>query len=78
MVLGWFCYDYSDKHISLPAPLLDGDHASKMVLNVQNLLPHEWLRAWNDGWRLPILLEGEDIAVWFELMSEEQVQQSRI
>ena len=61
----------SGKHISLPAPLSDGD-------------PVEWFRRfeiccrandWGDEMKakkLPTLLEGEAIAVWFELTSEEQ------
>ena len=61
----------SGEHISLPAPLLDGD-------------PVEWFQRfkicccandWGDDMKvkkLPTLLEGEAIAVWFELTSEEQ------
>ena len=65
----------SNKHISLPAPLSDGD-------------PVEWFRRfeiccrandWSDEMKakkLPTLLEGEAIAVWFELTSEEQASYS--
>ena len=65
----------SGKHISLPAPLSDGD-------------PVEWFRRfeiccrandWGDEMKakkLPTLLEGEAIAVWFELTSEEQASYS--
>ena len=61
----------SGKHISLSAPLSDGN-------------PVEWFRRfeiccrennWGDEMKvkkLPTLLEGEVIAVWFELTSEEQ------
>ena len=61
----------SSKHISLPTPFSVGD-------------PVEWFRRfeiccraneWNDEMeakKLPTLLEGEAIAVWFELTQEEQ------
>ena len=61
----------SGKHISLPAPFSNGD-------------PVEWFRRFEiccraNDWgaemkakKLPTLLEGEAIAVWFELTSEEQ------
>lgn len=61
----------SSKHISLPTPFSDGD-------------PVEWFRRfevcchandWGDEMKakkLPTLLEGEAIAIWFELTTEEQ------
>ena len=61
----------SGKHISLPSPFSDGD-------------PVEWFRRfevcctandWGDEMKakkLPTLLEGEAIAIWFELTTEEQ------
>ena len=69
---GRFCYG---KHISLPAPFSDGD-------------PVEWFRRFEiccrvNDWgnemktkKLPTLLEGEAISVWFELTSEEQASYS--
>lgn len=61
----------SGKHISLPAPLSDGN-------------PVEWFQRFEicchaNDWgnemkakKLPTLLEGEAIVVWFELTFEEQ------
>ena len=63
--------------VSLPAPLSDGN-------------PVEWFQRfeicchtndWSDEMKakkLPTLLEGEDIAVWFELTSEEQEPYSTV
>ena len=61
----------SGKHISLPAPLSDGDPVEGFRRFEICCRANDWGDEMKAK-KLPTLLEGEAIAVWFELTSEEQ------
>lgn len=66
-----FAMANSGKHISLPAPLLDGDAVESFQRFEICCRANDWCDEMKAK-KLPTLLKGEAIAVWFELTSEEQ------